>query len=275
MRARSRPYLSRRFPGQTPCARLWDCYRLNLGIGRILVDRAVLGILGPGSLKVSLGGLAELKALLLEGRGLLLVTAHVGSWQLAMNSLGSLESGVSLLMHREAGDLDRQFFEHRAGGSPFRIIDPAGYLGGALEMLQVLKERQVLCIMGDRVLGGESGTVGVEFLGGEVQLPISPYKLASATGAPIAVIFPYCTKGGGYALLIAGVIRVPELLGRSAAAYRPYAERFARALEGFVAEHPHQFFNFFDMWAPAASAESAGRKNSDNPKHGKKADKEP
>lgn len=248
VRERSSHYLKRRFPGRGGCMSLWDSYRLNLGIGRVLVDRAVLGILGQQSLKVNLGGRHQLAALLSEGRGLVLVTAHVGCWQLAMSSLSNLETRVSLLMHREAGDLDRQFFEHAGGPSPYGIIDPAGFLGGALEMLQVLKHGEVLCIMGDRVMGGERGTVGVDFLGEEVELPFSPYKLASATGAPLAVIFPYRSAEGGYALQVARVIRVPGELGRNAAAYRPYAAEFAAALELFVAEHPYQFFNFFDMW---------------------------
>jgi len=252
VRARSEHYLKRRFPGRSAWARLWDSYRLNLGIGRILVDRAVLGILGPEHLKLSLAGGEELQALLAEGRGLVLVTAHVGCWQLAMSSLSVLDTRVSLLIHREEGDLDRHFFEHGGEGkAPYHLIDPAGYLGGTLEMLQVLKHGEILCIMGDRVMGGESGTVSVDFLGQPVELPFSPYKLASATGAPVAVIFPYQTGEGEYALQVARVIRVPEHLGRSPRAYRPYAAQFIEALSGFIARHPYQFFNFFDMWAPA------------------------
>ena len=253
VRARSRPYLQRRFPGRNPLARLCDSYRLNLGIGRILVDRAALGILGPEQLRVSLAGGEELQALLAEGHGLILVTAHVGCWQLAMSSLSALATPVSLLIHREEGDLDRHFFEHGQGGPPYRIINPAGALGGTLEMLQVLKDGEVLCIMGDRVMGGESGTVRVDFLGAAVELPFSPYKLASATQAPLAVIFPYQNEAGGYALQVAKIIRVPENLGRAANAYRPYAAAFVGALEEFVAAHPYQFFNFFDMWAPPPS----------------------
>lgn len=259
VRARSSHYLKRRFPNRSPLARLWDSYRLSLGIGRILVDRAVLGILGPERLKISLTGQQELEALLGEGHGLVLVTAHVGCWQLAMSSLKALATQVSLLIHREQGDLDRHFFEHGGEGAPFHMIDPAGYLGGALEMLQVLKHGEVLCIMGDRVMGGESGTVSVDFLGQPVELPFSPYKLASATGAPVAVIFPYQNGEGGYALQVAQVIRVPEQLGRSSQAYRPYAAQFADALERFVAEHPYQFFNFFDMWAPAVPGQPRRR----------------
>ncbi len=248
VRERSRHYLSRRFPGRSSAARLLDAFRITFEIGKILVDRAVLGILGPGRFGIGLEGRESLQELLAEGKGLILLSAHVGCWQVAMSSLSALGPPVSLLMHREAGDVDRLFFEHGDGAAPCRIIDPAGFLGGTLEMLQRLKQGEVLCIMGDRVMGGEGGTVAVDFLGGAVSLPISPYKLASATGAPIAVIFPYKSGPGSYALQVADVIRVPDISGKSPDDFRRFAAQFILALEGFVSEHPYQFFNFYNMW---------------------------
>ena len=249
VRGRTGPYLRRRFPGRGAFGRLRDSYRLSLAFGKVLVDRAALGILGPGP-----GPAPEdrvrLQALLAEGRGLILVTAHVGAWQGAMANLAGLEVPVSLLIHRDGGDVDKQFFEHRPGAPPFTLLDPGGYLGSTLEMLQVLNQGGVLCIMGDR--GQGAGTVPVDFLGAPVPLPFSPYKLASATGAPIAVIFPLDCQGRT-PLQLARVIRVPGHLGRSAAAYRPYAQQFCQALEAFVEEHPYQFFNFYDMWTSATS----------------------
>lgn len=249
-RDRSRPYLSRRFPGRNPLLRLWDGYRITVEIGKALVDRAVLGILGPRQFAVSLDKREDLLELIGEGRGLILLTAHVGCWQVAMATLGVLRTPVSLVVHREEGDVDRHFFEHRGGGAPYRMIDPDGDLGGVLEMLEVLKRGEVLCIMGDRSMGGGRNTVSAGFLGGGVQFPFTPYKLASATGAPVAVIFPYKSGPRSYALQVSEVIRVPENLGRGPDAYRPYAERFARALEGFTGERPYQYFNFFDVWEP-------------------------
>ena len=248
VRARSRPYLSRRFPGRNALLRLWDSYRIIVEIGKVLVDRAALGILGPGQLTVRHSGREDLLERIREGRGLILVTAHAGCWQFAMESLRMLETPVSLLLHREEGDVDLHIFEHRGDDAAFRIIDPAGPLGGGLEMLQVLKHGEVLCIMGDRAMGGDRSTVEVEFLGGRVRVPITPYHLASATGAPVVVIFPYTSGPGNYSLQVEKVIRVPEDMGRTPEAYRPYAEAFIRALEGFVEERPYQFFNFFDMW---------------------------
>lgn len=248
VRDRSRPYLSRRFPRRNALLRFWDSYRITVEIGKVLVDRAALGMLGPGQLTVRDSQREALLERVREGRGLILVTAHAGCWQFAMENLRMLETPVSLLLHREEGDVDLHIFEHRGDDAAFRVIDPAGPLGGALEMLHVLKHGEVLCIMGDRAMGGDRGTVEVEFLGGRVRVPVTPYQLASATGAPVVVIFPYKSGPGNYSLQVAKVIRVPAGLGRVPEAYRPYAEAFIRALEGFVGEHPYQFFNFFDMW---------------------------
>ena len=244
VRAKAGPYLRRRFPGRKAWFR--DTYRLCLGFGKALVDRAVLGILGPGGVAPRMDDAPRLEALLAEGRGLILVTAHVGGWQHAMSGLLHLKAPVSLLIHRDAGDVDKQFFEHGDGAPPFTLLDPAGYLGSTLEMLQVLGAGGVLCIMGDRGMG--AATLPVDFLGGPVALPFSPYRLASATGAPIAVVFSREVRGRSD-LQLAGVIRVPQGLGRKAAAYLPYAREFSQALERFVAEHPYQFFNFYDMWS--------------------------
>lgn len=250
VRNRSMFYLRRRFPERGALGLLWGSYRLSFGVGRVLVDRAVLGILGPQRLSIGLEGKETLAALVANGRGAVMVTAHVGCWQLAMPSLALLGKKVNIVMHREAGDVDRQFFEHGDGPPPYRIIDPAEALGGTLEMLQALKRGEVLSVMGDRVMGGKRSTIAVDFLGGKIEIPFSPYLLASASGSSLAVIFPYATGRGKYALKVARIIHVPEGLGRSAEQYRPYAEQFVAALEEFVAEHPYQFFNFYDLWSP-------------------------
>ncbi len=247
LRQNASHYLRRRFPDHAPVQRFLDSYRMSFELGKVLVDRAVMGIRGPDEFQISLRGKEQLAGLLAEGKGLVLVTAHVGCWQVAMATLGCLETPVSMLMRREDGEVDRHYFEH-SGENPYRIIDPTGFLGGTLEMMEVLKQGEVLCVMGDRVLGSAKNAVPVDFLGGRALFPISAFKLASSTGAPVVVMFTSKTGPDSYALELARVIRVPKNLGRSSAAAAPYVTEFAEALEGFVEKHPYQFFNFFDLW---------------------------
>ena len=169
-----------------------------------------------------------------------------------MSALGFLKNPVNMLMQREEGDIDRHYFEHAGVESPYKIIDPRGFLGGTLEMLAVLKRGEVLCVMGDRLLGSDRSAVRVEFLGGTMEVPFSALKLASTTGAPVGVLLSAKTGPNSYELVLAGAIRVPEGLGRRPDGFAPSAQAFADLLTGYVERHPYQFFNFFDLWALAA-----------------------
>ena len=247
-RKRASHYVQRRFPHASGVQKLWHCYRMILAFGMVLVDRAVVGIMGSESFETCLEGREELLKLRDENRGLILMAAHVGCWQVAISALGFLQRPVHMLMRREDGDIDRHYYEHAGIECPYQIIDPTGYLGGTLEMLGALKQGHIISVMGDRLLGSDRSTAAVNFLGETVYLPFSAYKIASATGAPIVAFFTSKEGPVSYRLLLAKVIRVPELPGRSAETFRPFVAEFSAALENYCQEHPYQFFNFFDLW---------------------------
>ena len=247
-RSRSAAYLARRFPQARPWERLGHCFLLNWTFGTTLVDRAAAGILNEFNISASPEDERTLRDIAGEGRGLILLTGHMGCWQTSMIGLDIQDRPVNVVMHRAPGDIDRQHFEHAGHGPSFRIIDPQGYLGGSLDMVEALRRGEILCVMGDRLFGSDRGAVDATFLGGTVSLPVSPYRLASATGAPIIVFFSRRTGPGAAVHEIARVIRVPHGLGRGSDSYRPYAQIFADALEAQTRKVPHQFFNFYNMW---------------------------
>lgn len=247
-RQRCAPYLKRRFPDAGIIRRLRHCYTQIVSFGKVLIDRAVVGIMGPEAFSVTLHGQEELLALRDEGHGLIMMGAHVGCWQVAMASLDFMQCPVNMLMRREDGDVDRHYYEHAGIECPYRIIDPTEYLGGTLQMLGALKQGEVVCVMGDRMLGSDRSSVAVEFLGGMVELPYSAYKIAAATGAPVVVFFTRKDGPASYSLHVKDVIRVPHVKGREAQTFAPYALSFSQALEQYCLENPFQFFNFFDMW---------------------------
>jgi predicted LPLAT superfamily acyltransferase len=246
-------YLNRRFPAANRWERFWNSYRMTLELGKVLVDRALVGILGPGRVQVELREKQKLLDLIAEGKGVILVNAHVGCWQVATSVLGFVDTPVNLLMQREEGDIDRHHFEHAGVECPYRIIDPRGHLGGVLEMLDVLKHGEVLSVMGDRMLGDDRNGVDVDFMAGSVTFPFSAYKLASVSGAPIVVLLSYKVGPDSYEMKIYRTIRVPAGLGRRKEKFIPYVREFAETLESFCQEHPFQFFNFFDMWQNGSS----------------------
>jgi predicted LPLAT superfamily acyltransferase len=255
-RQRASYYLNRRFPKDSGLKRLWHAYWMILEFGKVLVDRAVVGILGPDSFATTLDGRDELLKLRDENRGMILMTAHVGCWQVAMSALEFLQRPVNMLMRREDGDIDRHYYEHAGIPCPYQVIDPTGYLGGTLEMMGALKQGQIVSVMGDRLFGSDKSSVRTNFLGADVTIPFSAYKLASATGAPVVVFFTRKDGPRSYQVQLAKVIRVPQLKGRKAETFKSFAKEFVDVLEEFTTRHPYQFFNFYNMWSAQKNATS-------------------
>jgi len=245
---RCRPYHRRMFPGDGPVRGLARRFRHFLEFGKVLVDRAASGILGSLDMEIRGEDRELLRSLLERGKGLVLVTAHVGCWQGMLAVLGDTGRRVGVLAHRDPGDVDRYAHEHAGGEAPFFFIDPAGPFGGALEVLDTLKSGGVVGMMGDRAFGSDRNTVSLEFLGGAARVPFGPYYFASTAGAPLAVVLSRRTGPGRGRLWVARAMDLPASLGRDGDAYSGFAADFIRQVEGTVREVPYQYFNFYDVW---------------------------
>ncbi len=247
VRDKSRAYVMRRFSPKTKWEFFKHTFWLNLTFGRTLVDRAALGILGKAHFEYDSQTRQLCKELLQQGKGLLLLTAHVGCWQSAVNCMQFLNKPMHVLYYRNAQDNDKMVAEHKKGEAAFALINPAGPMGGVPEMMAALRRGEIVCAMADRVFGNPKNCVEVDFLGGKIHVPYSFYRLSAVTQAPIVMaFFPWTGKG----CLSAWVF--PPLLvkdnGSRGAAYQPYAQQFIDALAQFCIKYPYQFFNYFNWW---------------------------
>ena len=248
IRRKSYYYLDHRFPKQSQLMRLVNSYRIFLSMGHVLIDRVAIGTAGTKKMKFTIHGRQLLLDLVNKGNGFILLMSHVGCWQVAVSSIDFFKVPANLLLHKEEGNIDRHYFEYAGISSSLNIIDPSSYLGGTLQIIDVLKNGQVLSMMGDRVFGSEKSCLPVTFLNEKASFPYSAFKIASATGVPIVVFFSYKTGFDSYALKVTKVIRVPRRLGRSGESYREYVTEFVKELEEYTQGNPFQFFNFFNVW---------------------------
>jgi predicted LPLAT superfamily acyltransferase len=249
VRRRAVPYLQRRFSGIRGFQKFRAVFLMDLGFGQALVDRAAVSIVGPQAITIEFPQRYLMRELLAEGKGLILLTAHVGGWQASLGALSMIKAPINLLLHLSDADMDSSTFQQLGTEeASFAIIDPGEELGGILRMMEVLRRGETISMMGDRVFGSLKNTVLVPFLGDHIRLPYSAFKVASAMGSPIAVFFPYRTPGGSYTINVDSIIRVPSGLGRRAEEFVEYVGGFAKGMERYVEAHPYQFYNFFDMW---------------------------
>ena len=241
------PYLRRRFPKHNLVERRRDTFRICHSFGQILVDRAWLGLNRSARLYGSLDGWDTILGLIKQGKGLVLLTAHVGNWQVALAHLKDLPVPVHALMHYEEEVVAKHYFDLRGESCPFRIIKTDGFLGGVVEAIAAIQRGEVVTIMGDRLAGGPSAVV--KFLDSQVRFPVGVYRLAAATEAPIAVLLAAKTGRQSYNLRVWDVFH-PTYRDRKhrEADLTAWTGRFSKALDAYVTQFPYQWYNFYDFW---------------------------
>jgi predicted LPLAT superfamily acyltransferase len=253
IRRRCRFYLRRRFPEHSGWwRRLLDTFRLVRSYGATLVDMKVLEIFGPSALTARSPQHEKLVEISAQPRGLVVLQAHVGCWQIGMSTLGEFSKHVSIVMIPE--DQTLALF---AAKTP-TAIDPRTGLGCVMNMTEALLRGEIVTMMGDRTFGGPQTAVAVRFLGGTAEFPVTPYRLASATGCPVLVLLAPKIGHGAYEVRLAKIIEVPPNLGRDPKNYAQYAQQFADCVEQFAMEFPWQLFNFYDLWAESNTTVRTG-----------------
>lgn len=185
-------------------------------------------------------GREHLDAALRAGHGSIIVTVHMGSWELAGASMGMLGVPITVvaLPHKDPR-VDQIFTDTRAEGD-IEVVP----IGGAMtKLLQALKRNRVIALVSDRDVRGNG--LRLPFFGHPARVPVGHAKLALKTGAWIVPGSTYRVEDHRIVLDILPPIvpdpqtdTVESLTGRALA-----------VLEDMIRRHPDQWFSFFNLWS--------------------------
>jgi predicted LPLAT superfamily acyltransferase len=232
-------------------------YRHFLAHGISLVDRLAV-LMGRSRIECVFDGEEQFKPLVQQHRGIILVGAHIGGWELGGHFLGRFDVPVNLVViERELAGI-QSLVNSAIGERRFRILVDDHNPLRSVPILAALRRGEIVALLGDRSFGGAEAEVS--FLGGDVGLPVGPYHLAAASGAPIFQVFVVRERLGRYRFFAFP----PESVSREEIrsdrdAVRTRVERYALRLEGFVRQYPFQWANFFPYWKRAPETGSAAR----------------
>lgn len=249
-RAHARAYLRRALGGRRP--HLLDLYRLWFAFASTILDRVYLASGRTEGYEIEVEGLDALKATLAEGRGCLLLGAHVGSFE-ALRAVADAGSPVELavLMH-EANARRVQALATAFGGERHAAaVIPLGTADAMIRAHECLGRGGMVGLLADRRPHG--GRVAhVLFLGAPAPLPLGPHVLAGMLGAPVMLAFGLWQGPRRYLVRFEPFAdpAPPGRRDRNAAAAEN-AARYAARLEELCRAHPYNWFNFHDFWEEA------------------------
>jgi predicted LPLAT superfamily acyltransferase len=190
-----------------------------------------------------------------DGAGALLMGAHLGSFE-AMRSCGRglAHRRVVMVMYEENA---RQINGVLSAVAPDAMHDivPLGRVESMLHVGNCLDEGALVGVLADRTLGGEA-TIALPFLGEAASFPLGPMRMAAVLRRRVFFMTGLYRGGNRYELHFEPLADFSDLVGISRAErdarVREAVARYAARLEHYCRDAPHNWFNFFDFWKPAA-----------------------
>ncbi len=240
-------YIRRRFPASGFIRRCLGVLRLYVSQGKNLVDRYVSTDSGLSLFDTEVAGYDKMIRVLGESdRGAVLLTAHIGNWQMTMPALGGLGRPVYLMMRPEENAAVSEALRLYEERDWLRILDPKDF-SGALEALEAIKNGGLVSIMGDRGYGHRTGEV--TFLGDTARLPYGAFAIAAAAGCPVFVMLSAKVSERKYVVDFSNVITTGQFTRKTRRDdIKGCVRQYAAILERYVEQYPYQWFVFHDIW---------------------------
>jgi len=190
-----------------------------------------------------------------EGRGAILIGAHLGSFDALRLLAERKKSIVNVLMFTANAERINTLFRELSPDMDARVIrvDPAS-VDSVFEIRECLRRGELVAILGDRVEPGDQNrTLPVSLFGDPVNLSGAPFVLAALLDCPVLMILAFREASGRYAVFaekLADRVRLPR--GEREQGVAGHLAAYAARLEFHCQRHPYQWFNFFDYWGDEA-----------------------
>lgn len=190
-----------------------------------------------------LSGFLNLDKALALKKGVIFVTAHLGSWDLGACFLTSL--GYETVAITESAGAEKMYkLYNRFRAKTGMDIISLGQKDSIQRSLKALRDGKILVLFGDRDI--TKNGIEVNFLGTRTCLPKGPALLSLKTGATIVTAF-FVRENGKYIALVEPVIKFTSTnkLDRDIEAL---TQIIAQRLERKIRTHPTQWYVFDMEW---------------------------
>ena len=225
-------------------------YRHIHSFASTILDRIYLLTDHLRNFEVRTFGLDDLHAQMRPDRGMLLLGAHVGSFEvLRVMSLQRPDVKVRVVLNTQQTPAMTELLHALNPEIAKNVIDasrPGHEVVFALH--DAMNEGALATLLGDRARPKEA-TVEIDFLGGRANFPIAPFLIASMLKVPIVLCLGLYRGGRGYDLIFETLAEQLDLPRRGREAeLRAFVQRYAERLEHHVRAYPYNWFNFYDFW---------------------------
>ncbi len=187
-------------------------------------------------------GIERLYKVLEKGKGAIILTAHLGNWEL----LAQYVTAKKIL----SGTIAKKLYFSRYEDILYKMRTQRGFTVFYREepmkkVLRFLRKNGILGILADQDIDSIDG-VFVNFFGKPAYTPVGPVKIANKTGAALVQCYVIKEKNG-YTFQVGDPIYVKD--GKlTQDDIVDYTQRWTNVLESYIRKYPEQWVWMHDRW---------------------------
>jgi len=219
-----------------------NIYKGYYQFGQTLVDRIAIQSGLRDKYTYEFDGIENLKETLALNKGGILISAHVGNFEMAQYFFNDLDekANISIVITDQDHENIKEYVGSVINRKQDNFIIVKDDMSHIFEINAALTQNRMVCISGDRYMD-VAKTIEAPLLGKEAKFPVGPFHLATRLDVPVLFVY---------------VMREPKrhyhLYARKVAVTRRDASglltKYIQSLEEILNQYPLQWFNFYDFW---------------------------
>ncbi|AYN69321.1 lipid A biosynthesis acyltransferase [Euzebyella marina] len=228
--------------GYSPVKSILNIYSSYYTLGRILIDRVAISTGLREKFTYTHDGIKYIDDLLKEGQGGILISGHVGNFEIAHYFLENRYNinKISMVTTRDEQQSILDYMDSIVVKSQLDFILVKDDMSHIFEIHSALDKGGLVVFTGDRYLPGTK-TLKASLLGKEAEFPLGPYLLASRLNMPVLFVYVMKETRKHYSLYA----RKANFKARDA---QGLLNEYTQSMEWIIKKYPLQWFNFFDFW---------------------------
>ena len=220
-------------------------YKNYYWFGQSIIDKFVVMSGIPNRFTFDFDGEQHLRAMVEAGRGGLLLSAHIGNWEIAGHLLKRLDTSINIVLFDGEHENIKQYTDSVTGKRQVKIIVLKNDLSHIYAINDALQNNELVCMHADRFLEGNK-TSEVSFLGEPARFPLGPFIIATRFKVPVSYVFAMKESNLHYHFFASEIQNNFES-GKNEAMGRLLND-FAAEMENKVRTYPLQWYNFYNFW---------------------------
>lgn len=228
---------------------IFHLFRHFSSFGMVLIDRVTSSIKKNPPFTYTFINDNYISETLAKGKGAILLSAHIGNWEIAGNLLAErFDSDIyAILLDNEKEEIKKVFRSVTENRRFMTISMTDDTLDVIIPIKEALRNNGIVCFLADRFIS--PSRINLQFFDKEAAFPTGPFEIAAITRAPILPVFSVKDSLTHFTTKSYPPITFENVTREKQEEHiRQAMEAFISILEDVARKYPYQWFNYFDVW---------------------------